>query len=45
VSDTPADAAAWVTQSQTSGEGVSLWEIGNEGYGLARQVEVVRAGS
>ena len=32
-SDTPADAAAWVTQSQTSGEGVSLWEIGNEEYG------------
>ena len=32
-SDTPADAAAWVTQSQASGEGVSLWEIGNEEYG------------
>ncbi|MGH3165863.1 MAG: cellulose binding domain-containing protein, partial [Trebonia sp.] len=32
-SDTPQDAAAWVTQSQTSGEGVSLWEIGNEEYG------------
>ncbi|HXC84901.1 MAG TPA: cellulose binding domain-containing protein, partial [Trebonia sp.] len=32
-SDTPADAASWVTQSQTSGEGVSLWEIGNEEYG------------
>jgi hypothetical protein len=35
-SDTPADAAAWVTQSAqsaTSGEGVSLWEIGNEEYG------------
>ena len=32
-SDTPADAAAWVTQSQTSGQGVSLWEIGNEEYG------------
>jgi hypothetical protein len=32
-SDTPADAAAWVTQSETSGEGVSLWEIGNEEYG------------
>lgn len=32
-SDTPQDAAAWVTQSQTSAEGVSLWEIGNEEYG------------
>ena len=32
-SDTPQDAAAWVTQSHTSGEGVSLWEIGNEEYG------------
>jgi hypothetical protein len=32
-SDTPQDAAAWVTQSATSGEGVSLWEIGNEEYG------------
>jgi Cellulose binding domain len=32
-SDTPQDAAAWVTQSQTSGQGVSLWEIGNEEYG------------
>jgi hypothetical protein len=32
-SDTPADAAAWVTQSQTSGQGVSLWEVGNEEYG------------
>ena len=32
-SDTPADAAAWVTQSATSGQGVSLWEIGNEEYG------------
>src|SRR5215469_16992325 len=32
-SDTPADAAAWVTQSKTSGQGVSLWEIGNEEYG------------
>ena len=32
-SDTPQNAAAWVTQSQTSGEGVSLWEIGNEEYG------------
>jgi hypothetical protein len=32
-SGTPADAAAWVTQSATSGEGVSLWEIGNEEYG------------
>jgi len=32
-SDTAADAAAWVTQSKTSGEGVALWEIGNEEYG------------
>jgi hypothetical protein len=32
-SDTPQDAATWVTQSQTSGQGVSLWEIGNEEYG------------
>jgi len=32
-SDTPQDAAAWVTQSQTSGQGVTLWEIGNEEYG------------
>jgi Cellulose binding domain len=32
-SDTPQDAAAWVTQSATSGQGVSLWEIGNEEYG------------
>lgn len=32
-SDTPADAGAWATQSQTSGQGVSLWEIGNEEYG------------
>ena len=32
-SDTPADAGAWATQSLTSGENVSLWEIGNEEYG------------
>lgn len=32
-SDTAADAAAWVTRSKTAGEGVSLWEIGNEEYG------------
>ncbi len=32
-SDTPADAAAWVTQSATAGQGVALWEIGNEEYG------------
>ncbi|HEY3867376.1 MAG TPA: cellulose binding domain-containing protein [Actinocrinis sp.] len=32
-SDTAADAGAWATQSATSGEGVSLWEIGNEEYG------------
>ncbi|WP_225850811.1 cellulose binding domain-containing protein [Streptomyces sp. HPF1205] len=32
-SDTPDSAAAWVKQSQTPGQGVSLWEIGNEVYG------------
>ena len=32
-SDTPASAAAWVTQSAASGQGVALWEIGNEEYG------------
>jgi Cellulose binding domain len=32
-SDTPQDAEAWVTQSATSGQGVALWEIGNEEYG------------
>ena len=32
-SDTPADAAAWVTQSHTAGQGVALWELGNEEYG------------
>jgi hypothetical protein len=32
-SDTPQDAAAWVTRSMTAGQGVSLWEIGNEEYG------------
>src|SRR5215469_5066053 len=32
-SDTPADAAAWVKQSATAGQGVTLWEIGNEEYG------------
>jgi len=32
-SDTPQDAAAWVRQSAAAGEGVSLWEIGNEEYG------------
>lgn len=32
-SDTPQSAAAWVTQSKTAGQGVSLWEIGNEEYG------------
>jgi Cellulose binding domain len=32
-SDTPADAAAWATQSATAGQGVALWEIGNEEYG------------
>ena len=32
-SDTPESAAAWVRQSQTAGQGVTLWEIGNELYG------------
>jgi len=32
-SDTAADAGAWATQAETAGEGVSLWEIGNEEYG------------
>ena len=33
-SGTPAEAAAWVTQANdTPGEGVALWEVGNENYG------------
>ncbi|MBO0870513.1 MAG: cellulose binding domain-containing protein, partial [Micromonosporaceae bacterium] len=33
-SDTPASAGAWVRQAAgTSGQGVALWEIGNELYG------------
>jgi hypothetical protein len=32
-SGTPAMAAAWVKQSQTAGQAVSQWEIGNESYG------------
>jgi hypothetical protein len=33
-SGTPAEAAAWVTHSlSTPGEGVALWEVGNENYG------------
>ncbi len=33
-SGTPAEAAAWVTQAKdTPGEGVALWEVGNENYG------------
>ncbi len=32
-SDTPQSAAAWVRQSATAGQGVTLWEIGNEVYG------------
>ncbi len=33
-SDTPASAGAWVKQaSSTAGQGVALWEIGNEEYG------------
>ena len=33
-SGTPAEAAAWVTQAKdTPGDGVALWEVGNETYG------------
>src|SRR5215469_14210045 len=33
-SGTPAEAAAWVAQAKaTPGEGVALWEVGNENYG------------
>jgi len=32
-SGTPAEAAAWVKQSNKSGQQVGLWEIGNENYG------------
>lgn len=33
-SDTPASAGAWATQAKgTSGQGVTLWEVGNEEYG------------
>lgn len=33
-SGTPAEAAAWVTHSQTTaGDSVALWEVGNENYG------------
>jgi hypothetical protein len=33
-SGTPAEAAAWVTHSlTTAGDGVALWEVGNETYG------------
>jgi hypothetical protein len=33
-SGTPAEAAAWVTHAQTTpGDGVALWEVGNENYG------------
>ena len=33
-SGTPAEAAAWVAQAKsTAGEGVALWEVGNENYG------------
>ncbi|HEY2673508.1 MAG TPA: cellulose binding domain-containing protein [Rugosimonospora sp.] len=32
-SDTAQSAAAWVRQSATAGQGVTLWEIGNEVYG------------
>ena len=33
-SGTPAEAAAWVTQAKsTPGQGVALWEAGNENYG------------
>jgi hypothetical protein len=33
-SGTPAEAAAWVSHSlSTAGDGVALWEVGNENYG------------
>jgi hypothetical protein len=33
-SGTPAEAAAWVAQAKrTAGQGVALWEVGNENYG------------
>ena len=33
-SGTPAEAAGWVTHSQTTpGDSVALWEVGNENYG------------
>jgi len=33
-SGTPAEAAAWVSHSQsTAGDSVALWEVGNENYG------------
>jgi len=33
-SGTPAEAAGWVTHARTtSGDGVALWEVGNENYG------------
>ena len=33
-SGTPAEAAAWVSHSlSTPGDGVALWEVGNENYG------------
>jgi hypothetical protein len=32
-SGSPAEAAAWVKQSKTSGKAVGMWEIGNENYG------------
>ena len=33
-SGTPAEAQAWVTQAKsTPGQGVALWEVGNENYG------------
>ncbi len=33
-SGTPAEAAAWVAQAKsTPGQGVALWEVGNETYG------------
>ena len=32
-SGTPAEAAAWVAAARAAGEGVALWEVGNETYG------------
>jgi hypothetical protein len=42
-SSTPALAASWVAHAKsTTGNGVSLWEVGNEGYSCAEQNEPLR---